>query len=208
MPARVFPSPPASLSFNLHHCTNVTMEAYNFHNYLVTVTIYLNFSTMASQTTKQGLSDTTTIQQDVNVPHMQVPLWWPDSIPDDLNAQKQLATEILKKHPNDLDWVNDDLMNEISQLLPTPQEIDNSSGKRDSNAYTTKVSKFLHVGRIFHSYKQFVVASQYLLKAWAIFAPHGAKCIRCSFGEPFKKSTKEIPNPSIKDLKCPFHVIT
>ena len=141
------------------------------------------------------------------------PLYLPDFLAAELNSTDTL--EEVRDRLQVKNWLTEGLVEEITQLFPSKDDIDPVTGTRDQSVFSHNCLKLFPTGRIFASDKQIEQASELFLDSWAIVKSHEGKKIMCHFGVSSKKKVVSIIDPllqrehqSKKDsLQCPFKIM-
>jgi hypothetical protein len=91
-------------------------------------------------------------------------LYIPDFLQSQLSSGNDLQTSNL--YLQGRNWLTPGLVDEISSLFPTADDVNPSSGARDKDQFAINCLELFPVGRIFASYKQLdQVAKMFLCRA-------------------------------------------
>lgn len=140
-----------------------------------------------------------------------LPDFWPNILPTEVDMLKSLQQN-LEANYDPIAWLPQSFIDEIQTFFPSDDDINpENEGQRCPHAFSKNIKSFFSIGRVFLNYKQFVVAGQFLLDAWAISSSHSAKSLSCYYGAPLgkEKSSADLKRkvlPSPKAMCCPFRV--
>jgi hypothetical protein len=137
-------------------------------------------------------------------------------IPDFLAVELESGDDLI--HIRDRlqckNWLTDELVDEITGLFPTADDIDPMTGVRDQTKFTENCLKLFPKDRIFASEKQIDQVATKFLEAWAVVKAHNGKKIICHYGLNTKKSADSPFIPSLprehvtqkSKVQCPFKI--
>ena len=127
----------------------------------------------------------------------------------EVHPPSKSTVDVLSK----LNWLTDDLLNEIEQCSPKNTDIDrNNDNSRCKEAFSKACDRLFPKGRMFASHKQLDQVVSKFAEAWAFKTTHSGWAVQCHYA---KRNYKYTPNvnsgrknyESLKDsIQCPFAI--
>jgi hypothetical protein len=146
------------------------------------------------------LTQSTEAQEKKNkiIPTTQHPVSWPD-FKDDIRSMTQEELSLL-------DWMTEDLRNEVLQHHPKKKDINQDSNDRDKTVMVAQTEKMFPSGRLFASVEQLKQAAKLFGENWGFMTNYTSHSIRCSYNRDLsKKGKNKNLNPTLKDsVDCKF----
>jgi hypothetical protein len=120
-------------------------------------------------------------------------------MPDFMESLLTLDKDKLDKQCPKMDWITDDLKEELKSALPDDNDV-SPEGRRDANALKAKFDRIFYPGRNFATYYQLHQAIDYVSKEWGFVTSHTNGTIKCSFGK--YKNKNEERSARVLEEKC------